>query len=134
MPSRIFVDTSFVLALINEKDQYHEPAKILSRQFETSSLITTDGVLLEIGNALAKDYREEAVETIKTLRHSKTVEVRTIDSELFEKGFAVYQKYDDKKWGLVDCLSFVVMWEVGVTEVLTFDDDFRQAGFVVLNS
>ncbi len=59
MPNRIFVDTSFVLALINERDQYHDQAEHLSHKFENSSLITTDAVLLEIGNALAKDFREE---------------------------------------------------------------------------
>lgn len=32
MPDKIFVDTSFVIALINEKDQFHEQAKALSYQ------------------------------------------------------------------------------------------------------
>jgi predicted nucleic acid-binding protein len=35
---------------------------------------------------------------------------------------------------LVDCISFVVMWEGGTTEVLTFDGDFEQAGFVMLKA
>lgn len=30
MPNRLFVDTSFVIALINEKDQYHNQAHALS--------------------------------------------------------------------------------------------------------
>ncbi len=46
MPNRIFVDTSFVLALINERDQYHGQAENLSHKFENSSLVTTDAVLL----------------------------------------------------------------------------------------
>jgi len=69
-----------------------------------------------------------------TTRNSKHIEVVEIDQRLFEKGFEVYQKYDDKQWGLVDCVSFVVMWERGLTEVLTFDSDFEQAGFRVLKS
>lgn len=85
--------------------------------------------LLEIGNALAKDFRKEAVSVIKVLRNSTKVEVVAIDRALFEKGLAVYQKYNDKAWGLVDCISFVVMWEANLTEVLTFDGDFEQAGF-----
>ncbi|MEK6284464.1 MAG: type II toxin-antitoxin system VapC family toxin [Acidobacteriota bacterium] len=68
MPNRIFVDTSFVIALINDKDQYHSQAQALSYRFENSPLVTTDAVLLEIGNALAKDFREEAIETIRVLR------------------------------------------------------------------
>src|SRR5437868_8526925 len=113
MPNRIFVDTSFVLALINERDQYHDQAEALSYRFENSPLITTDAILLEIGNALAKDFREEAVVIIKVLRSSHRVEVVEIGAKLFEKGLEVYQKYNDKTWGLVDCISFVVMQEHG---------------------
>jgi predicted nucleic acid-binding protein len=62
MRNRIFVDTSFVLALINQRDQYYHQAETLSHRFDNSLLITTDAVVLEIGNALAKDFRKEAVE------------------------------------------------------------------------
>jgi predicted nucleic acid-binding protein len=70
MPARLFVDTSFVIALINEKDQFHRQAEILSNRFENSTLLTTGAVLLEIGNALAQDFREEAVRVIRVLRNS----------------------------------------------------------------
>lgn len=133
MPNRIFVDTSFVLALINERDQYHDQAENLSYKFENSLLITTDAVLLEIGNAMAKDFREEAVAIIKVLQSSQRVEVIEIGRRLFDKGLEVYEKYDDKTWGLVDCISFVVMQESGITEALTFDGDFTQAGFLVVS-
>jgi hypothetical protein len=132
MPNRIFLDTSFVAGLINEKDQYHEEAEALSYKFENSPLITTNAILLEIGSGLAKDYRKEAVETVSVLRGSKNVEVVQIDDRLLDDGLEIYRKYTDKKWGLVDCTSFVVMWENSITEALTFDSDFEQAGFTVL--
>ena len=132
MPNRIFVDTSFVIALINDKDQYHDQAQSLSYEFDNSPLATTDAVLLEIGNALAKDFRKEAIEVIKVLRSGKNTDVIEIDARLFEKGFEIYEKYDDKDWGLVDCISFVVMWERGISEVLTYDSDYEQAGFTFL--
>ncbi len=132
MPNRIFLDTSFVVALINEKDQYHEEAEALSYKFENSPLITTNAILLEIGNGLAKDHRKEAVETISVLRGSKNVEVVQIGDRLLDDGLEIYRRCTDKKWGLVDCTSFVVMWENSVTEALTFDSDFEQAGFMVL--
>lgn len=131
MPNRIFVDTSFILALINERDQYHDQAEALSRKFENSPLITTDAVLLEIGNAMAKDFRGEAVAIIKVLRSSKRVEVIATGGRRFEEGLELYEKYSDKTWGLVDCISFVVMKENGISEALTFDGDFTQAGFTV---
>ncbi len=38
----------------------------------------------------------------------------------------------DKDWSLTDCISFVVMHERGITEALTADHHFEQAGFVAL--
>ena len=132
MPDRIFLDTSFVIALINERDQYHRQAEALSYKFEHSALITTGAVLLEIGNALAKDFRTEAAKVIKVLTSSTRIEVAEINAKLLDKGLAVYEKFADKNWGLVDCVSFVVMWEAKLTGVLTFDEDFSQAGFAVV--
>jgi len=132
MANRVFLDTSFVLALINERDQYHKQAEALSFKFEESLLITTVAVLLEIGNALAKDFRLEANAVINLLRTSAKVEVIHIDERLLEKALEIYEKYDDKTWGLVDCLSFIVMGERGLTDALTFDADFAAAGFTVI--
>jgi uncharacterized protein len=133
MSNSIFLDTSFVLALMNERDQYHAMAENLSYKFENSPLITTDAVLFEIGNALARDFRKEAIAVIRMLRSSNRVQVIEVGSRLFEKGLEFYEKYDDKKWSLVDCISFVVLNENEVTEALTFDRDFGQAGFVVVS-
>ena len=134
MANRIFVDTSFVLALINERDQYHQQAEAVSFKFEESFLITTVAVLLEIGNALAKDFRKEANAVIRLLRNSGRIEVVQIDEHLLERALDIYEKYDDKTWGLVDCMSFIVMGERGLTEVLTFDGDFTKAGFTVVTN
>lgn len=130
--NRIFVDTAFVVALVNQKDQYHDQALELSRKYENAPLLMTEAVLLEIGNALAKDYKQEAIETIKAFRTSNEVVIAELNSQLFNSGFEMYEKYQDKVWGLVDCISFVVMKEHKATDVLTTDDHFKQAGFNIL--
>ncbi len=43
MANRVFVDTSFVLALINKRDQYHKQAEALSFKFEESLLDVIQG-------------------------------------------------------------------------------------------
>jgi len=53
-------------------------------------------------------------------------------ADLYTSAAALYKKYVDKKWGLTDCVSFVVMRERGLQEALSADDDFRQAGFRAL--
>ena len=132
MSSRIFIDTLFVIALINRRDQYHHQALELSEQFEGHPLLVTDAVLLEIGNALARSYKQEAVEIIEQFVAAEEVEVVHLTPRLFEQGFALYKTHQDKAWGLVDCISFIVMREVGVSQALTFDQHFVQAGFQAL--
>ncbi len=44
----------------------------------------------------------------------------------------MYESYQDKTWGLMDCISFVVMREMKITDALTFDKHFAQAGFNIL--
>jgi len=41
---KIFVDTWFIVALINKRDQYHQNALELAKQFENYPLITTDAI------------------------------------------------------------------------------------------
>ena len=75
MSNRIFIDTLFVIALINRRDQYHQQALDLAEQFEGHPLLVTDAVLLEIGNALARSYKQEAVEIIEQFLAAEEVEV-----------------------------------------------------------
>ena len=132
MSSKIFVDTLFVVALINRRDQYHQLARELAERFDAYPLLTTDAVLLEVGNALARNYKDEAVEIIEHFFSSEEVEIVRLTPELFDKGFALYKSYQDQSWGLVDCISFVVMREANVTQALTCDRHFIQAGFQAL--
>ena len=132
MSNRIFVDTLFVVALINQRDQYHQQASELADQFEGHPLLVTDAVLLEIGNALARNYKREAVAIIEQFFASDEVEIVRLSPQLFEQAFAIYSTYQDKEWSLVDCISFVVMREAGVSQALTFDRHFIQAGFQAL--
>lgn len=130
--NQIFIDTVFMLATMNRRDQYHEQAARLAKRYEGYQLLITDAVLLEVGNTLARHHKQEAVEAIQYALASPEIEVVHLTPELFEKGFALYRGYKDKVWGLVDCISFVVMREAGVTAALTFDRHFEQAGFQVL--
>jgi predicted nucleic acid-binding protein len=43
-----------------------------------------------------------------------------------------YSQRLDKEWGLTDCVSFIVMQDRKITEALTTDEHFEQAGFRAL--
>ena len=132
MQNRIFIDTLFVVALINPRDQYHAKATELAAKYENHPFLVSDAVLLEIGNGLARNYKQEAIEVIEDFFDSEEVEIVRLTPELFERAFELYKKYKDKDWGLIDCISFIVMTEAGVNQALTFDQHFEQAGFEAL--
>jgi uncharacterized protein len=51
---------------------------------------------------------------------------------LFSAGLELFRSRRDKEWSLTDCMSFVVMRERGITDALTNDHHFEQAGFRIL--
>ncbi len=85
MSTRTFVDTLFVVALVNRRDQYHQQASKLADQLAGQPLLITDAVLLEIGNALARNYKVEATAIIDDFFTSDEVEIVHLTPELFEK-------------------------------------------------
>jgi uncharacterized protein len=130
--NRVFIDTLFVIALVNPNDQHHARALELAEEYEGHPLVVTDAVLLEIGNGLARKFKQQAIEVIEQFFASDEIEIVTLTSDLFHRGFSVYKSRQDKEWGLVDCISFEVMRDAGITAALTVDHHFVQAGFYAL--
>ena len=116
-------------------DAFHGKAVQLAAQIrrERTSLLTTRAVLLEIGNALSRQRnRAVAINLLQTMEQDSAIEIVPLSEELYARAFTLYRQRPDKEWGLVDCISFVVMRERGLTDALTTDEHFRQAGFRVL--
>jgi predicted nucleic acid-binding protein len=56
-----------------------------------------------------------------------------LTNSLYELAFNLFKQREDKEWGLVDCISFIVMEDRGITDGLTTDIHFQQAGFRALS-
>jgi uncharacterized protein len=133
--NKVFLDTSYAVALSAATDENHQRALELAEQLEASgaTFVTTRAILLEIGNTLAKlRYREAAVRLLNALDNDPKLEIVQASDELYQRAFDIYQERLDKEWGLIDCMSFVVMKDHQLTEALTADHHFQQAGFHTL--
>ena len=133
--ANVFLDTSYAIALSSIQDRFHEKALYLAEEIEATSvkLITTQAIFLEIGNALSSiKYRQQAGLLLKALETDGSIEVIPLTDFLYEQAFQLFNKHTDKAWGMTDCISFVVMRERGLTEALTADHHFEQAGFRAL--
>ena len=135
MDAELFLDSSYAIALAAGSDQLHVRAVELADDIERRSrrLITTRAVLLEIGNALAKArYRPSAVRLLASIESDPTIDIVPLTNDMYFQAFDLFRSRPDKEWGLTDCVSFVVMRARGLTEALTSDEHFEQAGFLAL--
>jgi uncharacterized protein len=132
VPGEIFLDAGYAIALAAPSDQLHIRALALADQLEATGrrIITSQAVLLEIGNALSKRrYRAAAVQLLSSLAADPTVEVVPLSRALYDQAFSLFRARPDKQWSLCDCISFVVMESRGLSEALSADEHFSQAGF-----
>jgi predicted nucleic acid-binding protein len=89
--------------------------------------------LPEVADALAEsECRGRVREFIHCLRASAACEIVPASRELLDRALELYHQHADKGWTLTDCGSFVIMRDRGVTQALTGDRHFEQAGFVAL--
>lgn len=135
--NEVFSDTSGWASLFLEKDPYHAKASTLITQWQqkSQSVVTTNYVLSELIVLLSSfrgQQRLAVLNYIKTIRTADWVEIVHIDETLDEKAWQLLASRLDKKWSLVDAVSFIVMQERALTEALTADHHFEQAGFVRL--
>jgi uncharacterized protein len=127
----LFADTFYFVALLNSRDAAH----IKAVQFDASerSLVTTAWVLTEVGNASSSpENRQAFLRLLDMLRSSPDVIILGPNQELFERGLELYRRRPDKEGSVTDCISFESMRDAGITEALTCDRHFEQAGFRAL--
>jgi hypothetical protein len=122
--SLVFADAFYFVARLNRRDQHHERVVAFSREFR-SQILTTDWVLMEVADALAKsECRSRIRDFTLHLRQASGCEVVPTSRDLLDRALELYQQHKDKEWTLTDCVSFVVMRERGITEALTEDRHF----------
>lgn len=76
--------------------------------------------------------RNIAIKMANEILNNANVKVIPQGRDLFLKGLKFYQDRQDKKFSMTDCISMVVMESEGLSQVLTNDHHFEQAGFEIL--
>lgn len=128
----VFLDTNGWVALLNREDSLHSTAAKAWRRLGRAgySMVLTDWIIAETGNTLARTVVRrdfpEGVQRLLRLPHARIV---FVTPAIMERALLLYSDRPDKNWGLVDCASFVVMKNEGITEAFTTDRHFEQAGF-----
>lgn len=125
----VFVDTYALIAWLNPRDDAHAAVCEFLDGYR-GRLVTTEWVLMEVADALAGGKtRDQVVEFLRTIRSDPGYDVVDFDSNTYDAGFDLFSSRRDKEWSLTDCISFAVMKERRLTDALTGDKHFTQAGY-----
>jgi predicted nucleic acid-binding protein len=127
-----FADAFFFLAWWNRRDLAHEAAvRFLTRY--AGEIVTTRWILMEVADGLASSrVRKRIKAAFERLEGEPRFRIIEPSAELSKRALALYDSRPDKEWSLTDCTSFTVMSDLGISEALTADKHFEQAGFVAL--
>ena len=136
MITPVFVDTAALIALISRDDAWHarchEQFALLAGQ--NRPLLTSSAVLYELfdGAAARGAMRAAAVRLVSSIRDSAQWAIVHVTAEHMRKGEALYAVRPDKMWSLTDCTNMEIARGRDVTEIMTSDSDYEQAGFQTL--
>ena len=128
----VFADTAFYVAAVNPHDEWHVAATAFVTQF-SGRIVTTEFVLMEVANFFSKAAKRAAfIDLLADLKAGEETEIVSSSAELFGRAVDLFTRRPDKDWSLTDCTSFVTMTDRGLTDALTVDRHFEQAGFRIL--
>ena len=128
-----FVDSSFWIAIRNDRDQYHRRAIEWLGDPDGGPLVTTNQVRGETWTFLRRRVgHPSASQFLATLERSRRTRVVFVSEEMEADALRWLRKHDERPYSFVDATSFVIMREARLTHALTTDTHFRQMGFQVL--
>lgn len=131
-----FVDTSGWACLVDPAEPYHARTTALVDEVWQARrrLVTTTYVLAELTGLFLRLRvpRTRQIAFLDDLRSDPSVVVVTVEPTFYDDAWQLWRSRPDKDWTLVDCASFAVMRGRGLTDAVTTDHHFEQAGFVRL--
>lgn len=128
----VFVDTSGLYALVNRQDAHHTAARdtVASVVRGGRRLVVTEYVVSEtVTLARVRGGAHVAVRVLDLVDQSAGIRIEWIGASRFDAVKAFARRHADHDYSFVDCASFVVMRELKLSEALTTDGHFKEAGF-----
>ena len=132
---RFFVDTFYVIALANRRDQWHRRVVTFSRALRNVCLSTVDEVLAEFltfSSTAGAHLRIHAARTVRQALHDPQWTVLPQSHTSLLDALTLYESRPDKEYSLTDCVSMQTMRREGLTDVLSNDRHCTQEGFHLL--
>jgi hypothetical protein len=131
----VFVDTSGLYALVEKNDAHHRAARRAVENLVRGGrkLVLTDYIVDETTTlANARSGKRVAMRVLDLVEQSAGIRIEWVGSLRFEATTTFFRKHADHGYSFTDCTSFIVMNELELTQALTTDKHFPEAGFEAL--
>jgi predicted nucleic acid-binding protein len=135
MARETFIDTSGFYALLCEDDAAHATSLnwLAELRARSGTAVTTDYVLDETATLLkARGGGHLLPDLFQLVTGSRAVRVEWMHPARFAKAKDFFLRHTDHGYSFTDCVSFVLMRELRLTDALTTDKHFPEAGFKAL--
>jgi len=136
---KIFIDSSAYIAYYNKRDENHKKAKnlldkIKSKEISPIIFYTSDYIFDEVLTTIITltGRKDLAIKVGNAILSSKITKIIKVDSKIFNEAWELFKKYKDKTWSFTDCTSFIIMKINNIKRAFTFDEHYKQAGYVTV--
>ncbi len=134
MADGTFIDTSGWASFLVAREPHHDLACLAMEymQLDQALVVTSNFVLAELSALLISPLRishARRMQFLRSIRDAPWVHVVHVDQDVERRSWVLMERYNDKAFSLVDCTSFVLMLDMGISGALTSDQHFEQAGF-----
>jgi predicted nucleic acid-binding protein len=117
----IFVDSSYIIALVAEKDQWHEDAVKNITKIEKREKVITETMVIESINLIGKCKGGKVGKTIfQYIQDNYTI---YNPHNILKRAMEEFVKYDGTL-SLADCTAIITIQDLGIREIISFDGDF----------
>jgi len=132
LSSPVYVDTSFLYALIDDGDPGHERATSLYREYDGDFALSSY-VFAETVSLITKRFGKSRATPAGTwIQRSKRVTILYPEIDEFRSAWTLFRERPDSEFDLVDAISFHLMENRRIDTVFSLDKHFAQMGFTVL--
>lgn len=133
----VFVDTSALLAIFDESDQWHEKATnywkaSIIQSHPKPRILLTDYVIDEAATLIRKRVNHSkavaAVQLLLEMVERGAFEILFVNQGRFDAAWEIFKKYNDQDFSFTDCTSFAICEERKEIRAFAFDSHFQTYG------
>ena len=122
----IFLDTSAAYAAIDAADPNHREAaeRLQAALQQRIPVLTHNYVVLESTALIQRRLGLHAA--LSFLKDTRLLKIHWVTQNEHNEAVQLLERRGKRNLSLVDCMSFVVMKQYGITTALAYDSDFQE--------